>query len=69
MEKNEVTKPIRPTLLSETSNYDSLLQEPGDYVNMKVTGSNRKVITAKNSFGKRSAVKYPSGKIVETISY
>ena len=61
--------PLKPCLLSENSNVDSYLQEPGDYVFAKVTKNRRKVMIANNRFGKRSITKYPNGSVVETISY
>lgn len=61
--------PLKPCLISENSNIDAYLQDPGDYVMAKVTKTNRKVMTASNKFGKRSMTKYPSGTTVETISY
>lgn len=61
--------PLRPCLLSEVTNADAYLQEPGDYVSARITKTNRKVMTAGNRMGKRSMVKYPNGKVVETLSY
>ena len=61
--------PLKPCLISENSNVDSFLQEPGDYVTAKVTKTNRKVMVASNRLGKRSITKYPNGSTVETLSY
>ena len=62
-------KVFKPCLLSDNTNVDSYLQEPGDYVLAKVTKTRRKVMTASNRFGKRSITQYPNGSTVETISY
>lgn len=61
--------PLKPCLLSEVNNTEAYLQEPGDYVTARVTKTKRKVMVASNRMGKRSLVKYPNGKVVETISY
>ena len=61
--------PLKPCLISENTNVDSYLQQPGDFVTARVTKTNRKVMIASNCFGKRSITKYPNGKIVETLSY
>ena len=45
------------------------LSKPNDHVEAFVTKTNRQVIKATTEGIKHSAVKYPSGRIVETISY
>ena len=46
-----------------------LLKKPGDHAEAFITKTNRQVIKVTTDGIKRSAVRYPSGRIVETISY
>ncbi len=45
------------------------LTDPGDAFLAYVTQSNRQVIKLSKNGVKHSAVKYPNGRIVETLSY
>lgn len=55
--------------LANISNLNSILQNPGDCFEAKITKTNRRVAKAQIGNKKISVTQYPNGRIVETRSY